>query len=137
MDNQLNNAPTSFGYNLLRDHLLPTLLGKHEDDILYWLGKDLARNFPIFSIDELPVFFEEAGWGRLTIEKQTKDEAHYQLKNSSVLQISGGSCSLEAGFLAEQYQKLNGFLTECFGEKKPQEDHISFIVKWDPKSPIT
>ena len=37
-----------FGYELMRDFLLPTILGKHEKDILYWAGKDLARKFPLY-----------------------------------------------------------------------------------------
>ncbi|EGQ22401.1 YslB family protein [Mammaliicoccus sciuri] len=134
--NTQQTPATNFGYNLLRDHLLPTLLGKHEDDILYWLGKDMARKFPILSLDELPAFFAEAGWGQLAIEKTVKQETHYTLHNSSLLELSGGSCSLEAGFLAEQHQKVNGYLTECYGQKMPKEDHIHFIVKGDPKSPV-
>ncbi len=31
---------------LLRDYVLPSILGKHEDDVLYWVGKDIARKFP-------------------------------------------------------------------------------------------
>ena len=38
---------TSFGYELIRDHVLASILGKHEKDILYWAGKDLARKFPL------------------------------------------------------------------------------------------
>ncbi len=44
--------------------------------------------------------------------------------------------NLEAGFIAEQYQKLNGVLTECFGEQQPKEAAIQFQVKWDAKIPI-
>lgn len=135
MTNQPSQA-TSFGYHLLRDHLLPSLLGRHEDDVLYWLGKDLARKFPVFSIEELPAFFTEAGWGDLAVEKTIKLETHYTLHNSSLLELPGGSCSLEAGFLAEQHQKLNGYLTECYGEKQLKENRIHFIVKGDPKSAI-
>ena len=48
---------------LLRDHVLPSILGQHEEDILYWAGKEIARKFPVFTIEELPIFFTEAGWG--------------------------------------------------------------------------
>ncbi|WP_228551026.1 YslB family protein [Sporosarcina cascadiensis] len=133
MNTQQTEA-TNFGYNLMRDHLLPTLLGKHEDEILYWLGKDMARKFPVLSLEELPAFFKEAGWGQLTMDKTIKHEIHYILHNSSLLELSGGSCSLEAGFLAEQHQKVNGYVTECYGEKMPKESFIHFIVKGDPKS---
>ena len=26
----------SFGYEIIRDHLLQSILGKHEEDVLYW-----------------------------------------------------------------------------------------------------
>lgn len=130
------NAPTQFGYDILRDTVLPLLLGKHEDDILYWAGKEVARKFPIFSLEELPTFFQEAGWGLLTLEKESKDEAIYHLTHSALSELNGGSCQLEAGFIAEQYQKLNRCLTECFGEKIQKQAYIRFTVRWDIKTKI-
>ena len=29
-----------FGYEIIRDHVLSNILGKHENEILYWAGKD-------------------------------------------------------------------------------------------------
>ncbi|CAM3107443.1 YslB family protein [Filibacter tadaridae] len=126
------NSPTQFGYEILRDFVLPSILGPHEDEILYWTGKDVARKFPVFTIDELPTFFMEAGWGQLTLKSSVKDEAFY-LMDMAQTNNQSRSCHLEAGFLAEQYQKLNGFLTECFGEKKLADGHVQFHVKWDLK----
>lgn len=129
--------PTQFGYEILRDHVLPNILGVHEGDILYWAGKDVARKFPIFHIEELPTFFTEAGWGQLTLEKTKKEEAFYLLDgNFSSLNTKERTFHLEAGFIAEQYQKLNGSLTECFSEIKQKGKLITFQVKWDSKSPI-
>ncbi|KXH87269.1 YslB family protein [Sporosarcina sp. HYO08] len=137
MENLSTTKPTHFGYEILKDHVLPSILGKHEEEILYWAGKDVARKFPVFSTDELPEFFKEAGWGELILEKTVKDSAFYILKN-----ISGQSTAqnrvftLEAGFLAEQYQKLNGVLTECYGEKNENNDTVQFQVKWDKKTTV-
>ena len=50
--------------------------------------------------------------------------------------IQNRSCRLEAGFIAEQYQKLNGFLTECYGEVNPNDGTVQFHVKWDSKTTI-
>lgn len=132
------DSPTRFGYDLLRDHVLPSILGKHENDILYWAGKEVARKFPVFGIEELPIFFKEAGWGPLNLVKTSEDEALYVLTRSAGdgPGIHNRSCSLEAGFLAEQYQKLNGFLTECYGEVDEKDGQASFTVKWDPKTKI-
>ncbi|MDW0118142.1 YslB family protein [Sporosarcina thermotolerans] len=138
MDNLTYDTHTRLGYEILRDHVLPKILGKHEDDILYWAGKDVARKFPIFSVNELPDFFIEAGWGTLTpfSGKTSKDEAIFILNQEDRTVLEKRSYQLEAGFIAEQFQKLNGFLTECYGEKVPKENHIRFQVKWDPKTKI-
>lgn len=129
-------VPT-FGYELIRDHVLSTILGKHESDILYWSGKELARKFQMFSMEETNSFFQEAGWGELTLERLTKNEAFYKLTGEpDLLQIEKRCFRLEAGFLAQQQQKLGGFLTECFEEKDLKKNIIQFHVKWDLKEKI-
>lgn len=137
MDNNTYGEPTRFGYEILRDHVLPSMLGAHEGDILYWAGKNIARNFPVFNIDELPVFFMEAGWGMLVLEKTTKNEAFYILHGDTKYMKAGNrNFQLEAGFIAEQYQKLNGLLTESFAQLTNKDTAIQFHVKWEVKSPI-
>ena len=127
----------AFGYELIRDHVLSTILGKHEDDILYWSGKELARSFQMFSMEEAASFFEEAGWGVLTLDSLSKDEAFYTLTGEpDALQIDKRCFRLEAGFLAQQQQKLGGFLTECFEEKFIKKNIIHFHIKWDLKEKI-
>ena len=42
-----------FSYLLIRDYLLGNILGEHTDEILYWAGKDLARQFPLKSQEDL------------------------------------------------------------------------------------
>lgn len=128
----------SFGYEIIRDHLIHSILGKHEEDVLYWAGKELARKFPLFSMDETPSFFTEAGWGIITLEKETKDELHYILTtdDESSLNIEHRCFRLEAGFLAEQKQRQIGFLTECYEEKQIKKNMIKFTVKWDLKEQI-
>lgn len=128
----------SFGYEIIRDHLLPSILGKHEEDVLYWAGKEIARKFPLFSMDELPSFFLEAGWGQLSLEKETKDELHYILTTTDdgALNIEQRCFRLEAGFMAEQKQKQLGYLTECYEEKYEKKNCVKFTLKWDLKEKI-
>ena len=57
MLNNPSNSISSFGYELIRDHVLSSILGKHEDDILYWAGKELARKFACKSQEEIIAFF--------------------------------------------------------------------------------
>ncbi|MGN7476858.1 YslB family protein [Solibacillus silvestris] len=134
---KMKTIPT-FGYEIIRDHLLPSILGKHEEDVLYWAGKEIARKFPLFSMDELPSFFAEAGWGQLIPEKETKDELHYILAatEEGSLNIEQRCFRIEAGFLAEQKQKQLGYLTECYEEKFEKKNYVKFTLKWDLKEKI-
>lgn len=64
----------AFGYELIREDLLNELLGEDTPDILYWAGKQIARKYPLFSINEIKEFFTNAGWGTLELihEKNMK-----------------------------------------------------------------
>lgn len=131
----MHSHVTSFGYEIIRDHVLASILGKHEKDILYWAGKDLARKFPLYTMEEASSFFQEAGWGILELDKATKDSAFYTLQTYNLPQ-SGLSRShrLEAGFLAEQQQKISGYLTECYDEQTKKKGIVTFHIKWDLKT---
>ena len=134
--NDMKTIPT-FGYELIRDNILRSVLGKHEEEVLYWAGKELARKFPLFSIEESTSFFEQAGWGALSMEKESKDSATFILTgDADVLKFEERCFRIEAGFLAEQIQKLNGYLTECYEQKNIKQNTVKFTVKWDLKEPI-
>lgn len=40
---ELINSPQGLVNGTLRDVILPAILGKETDEMLYWIGKDLAR----------------------------------------------------------------------------------------------
>ncbi len=65
MEKTTYGTPTKFGYEILRDHVLPSILGTHESDILYWAGKEVARKFPVFSIEEIPFSSQKPDGERL------------------------------------------------------------------------
>ena len=117
-----------FGYELIRDHLLSEILGVHETEILYWAGKSLARKFPLFSMEEAPDFFSQAFFGELTLEKMSKDETVFTLVP---LKIDGRCFKLEAGFLAQQKQKIDGFLTEAYEEVFQKKNLVRITLKTD------
>ncbi len=131
MAHETTGEPTRFGYELLRDHVIPGILGKHEDDILYWAGKEIARKFPVFSVDEIPDFFNEAGWGELSLASSGKEEADYQLSERIISPATKDSYHLESGFIAEQYQIAHGCLTECYGSRDEKTGQIVLQVRWD------
>lgn len=133
----IHNTVPSFGYEIIRDYLLPSILGKHEKDVLYWAGKDLARKFPCTDIQLIISFFQDAGWGVLTLEKEEKDGYVFHLTNDAdLLKIEERSFRLEAGFIAQQIQALQGCLTECFDEKREKQQQVIFTLKWDQKEKV-
>ena len=73
----------AFAYELLREELLPDLIGNDLDGILYWSGRNLARKYPLETIEEVIQFFEKAGWGTLSIVEHKRREMQFQLKAHS------------------------------------------------------
>lgn len=127
----------AFGYEIIRDQILSSVLGKHEKEILYWAGKEVARKYPLFSLDEMSSFFHQAGWGDIVLEKESKESYTYVLTGDNELLKFDQRCfRLEAGFLAQQVQKLNGFLTECHEEVNAKKERVTFTIKWDLKEPV-
>lgn len=126
---------SSFGYELIREVLLPELLGKDSKEILYWAGKRIARKFPLTSFEEIVGFFEQADWGILTIKEQTRKQMVLEL--GSVListRLSSNSNStfqLEAGFIAQQIEFQKKVSAEAFEHPNKRSSKIQFTVKWD------
>ncbi|WP_241494416.1 YslB family protein [Bacillus coahuilensis] len=133
-------SSSSFGYELIRDFIMPELLGKHTPELLYWMGKHVARKFPLATFEEVAEFFKEANWGELQIVEDRRSFKIYQLSGPIVerrLQMySEPSFKLEAGFLAEQYQQHHSVLTECFEQIKKRSEQIHFTVQWDKHDTI-
>lgn len=127
----------AFGYEIIRDQILSSVLGKHEREVLYWAGKEVARKYPLFSLDEVASFFQQAGWGDIVLEKESKESYTYILTGDhEILKFDERCFRLEAGFLAQQVQKLNGFLTECHEEVHIKKERVTFTIKWDSKEPV-
>ncbi|SCC20182.1 Protein of unknown function [Fictibacillus enclensis] len=125
-----------FGYELLKNILLPELLGKEERNILYWAGRSLARKFPLSSTEELVHFFAEAGWGSLIIAEMNKNEMILELSSPLIdkrfeLQ-ENPTFGLEAGFIAEQVQNQRKCISETY-ETVKRKNKIQFTVQWDRK----
>lgn len=122
-----------FGYEILRDHVLPDILGQNEGDILYWAGKSLARKFPLFTLDEASDFFRQANFGELEVEQTAKDEIVFLL---TPIKIDQRCFKLEAGFLAQQKQKIDGFVTEAFEEIVEKKKKVRITLKSDLRDKI-
>jgi len=120
---------------LMRDALLSELLGNDKGDISYWAGKALARRFPVGSPKDAQVFFKQAGFGDLTLLKQTADMTQWQLSGEPVKLHkeldTAADFTLEAGFLAEMMAQQLGVLTEAEPIETPRKlrsNTVTFAV---------
>ncbi|WP_455675054.1 YslB family protein [Pradoshia sp.] len=135
----IDNGPLipSFGYELIREFLLVDLLGKEGPQLLYWAGKQLARRFPLSTIDETIAFFKDAGWGDLRIVKESKDEAKWELSGELIKRRYAineeANFQLEAGFLAAQMENLKKAVSEAYEEQKKKANIVYFTIKTDNK----
>lgn len=128
---------SAFGYELIRDILLPELLGKDAHEILYWAGKRLARKFPLKNFDEMCVFFQKASWGTLTITNESNNELEVELTGGIISQRLHSkkdiSFQLEAGFIAQQIEMQKQVIAEAFEHPSKKGSKVRFTVKWDKK----
>ncbi|MGX1899925.1 uncharacterized protein DUF2507 [Thermolongibacillus altinsuensis] len=130
----------AFGYELIRQVVFPSMFGKDTSFILYWVGKELARKYPLQTIEEIISFFEKAGWGTLTLLEEKKDEYEFELNGPLVSTRFdwGDSCTfqLEAGFLAQQIEQQKRQIAETYEQQKKKSKTVYFTVKWDRKDHI-
>ncbi|KIL44628.1 YslB family protein [Jeotgalibacillus soli] len=128
-----------FGYSLIRDVLVPELLGTHTNEILYWAGKNLARKYAVQNEEELIHFFKKADWGNLQLVKQRKEEIILELTGpfleERMKMNQAEYFTLEAGFLAEQYAMLKQYQTEAIYEPQKRKATVQFVIKWDSRDP--
>lgn len=138
--NRISGSVPMFGYQLVRDSLIPNLLGAETNAVLYWAGKELARQYPLKNFQDIVLFFEKAGFGSLTLINEKRNKNSYLLTGAAIetrLNLTDPSFNLESGFLAEQIQLLEGYYTEAFFEIQKRKLQIEMTVQWDLKDPVT
>ncbi|ATH95467.1 YslB family protein [Bacillus glycinifermentans] len=130
---------SAYAYELIREVVLPDMLGQDYADMMYWAGKNLARKFPLESWENIPAFFHDAGWGTLTMVHSKKQELEFELEGplvSNRLKFQKEPCfQLEAGFIAEQIQQMNEHIAESYEQVKKRAGKVALTVKWDLKDP--
>lgn len=115
---QLINSQRGFVSATMRDVLLPAILGKETDGILYWIGKDLAREYPVQTIDDLTLLTTQLGLGDLKLVKDSNLQHTFELSGPIVeerlaLDKEKTSFTLEAGFIAQELEFQLGTVTEA------------------------
>lgn len=122
----------------LRDVILPAILGKETDEMLYWIGKDIARQFPVGSLEDLQLITNQLGFGELTLQKKTATSQLWKLSGPIVqerIKQNGEQTSfgLETGFIAQEIEfQLMTIVEAEISERK--KDCIFITVKNDPQS---
>jgi predicted hydrocarbon binding protein len=125
----------AYGYDLLRQDVLPELLGEDEAVILYWAGKSLARK-KMKDVESIGIenFFNNANWGKIKQIKEKGEEKIYEL--TATHQNKDRPFSLEAGFLAQITENEKALISEAsYSIKKKKPLTVSITVKWDRKDP--
>ncbi|MBY0146650.1 YslB family protein [Neobacillus niacini] len=129
-----------FGYELIREFILPEILGKDTPEILYWAGKSLARKHPLNTFDDIVDFFVKASWGHLEIKKERKDEIEFELASPLIISRVKSKAEhyfqIEAGFLAQQIQLQKQVIAETFEHPVKKANKVQFTVKWDRKDTL-
>lgn len=135
----LNETVPAFGYELLRSVLIPELLGKEQATILYWAGKNLARKYPLDTLDDIIDFFASAGWGTLIPGKEEKHSMTFTLTADLISerldQDKQTPFTLEAGFLAQQIETIKNRFADAKSSLK-RGKLVNITVIWDQKDPI-
>ncbi|SIS51104.1 DUF2507 domain-containing protein [Salimicrobium flavidum] len=120
-ENIASLVTTGSGFDILRYFTLPDLLGEDAENILYIMGRNIARQAEINSYEDIVYFFQYLGWGELTEWKASNKERKFTLSghviekrlNQETLDIN---LKLESGFLAECLSNLENELFECSEE---------------------
>ncbi|CAJ1228548.1 hypothetical protein LZY01_03570 [Levilactobacillus zymae] len=128
---------------IIRDALIPELLGDDKGAIGYWAGKSLARKFPLGNPKDAAIFFQQVGFGTLTLLKQTGEMTRWQLSGEPVKlrkQLKADNdFTLEAGFLAEMMAQQLGISAEAElveTSRKLRDQAVTFDVYTDPSDVI-
>lgn len=124
----------------LRDRLLPNLFKEDVGDILYWAGKELARDYTLTSIEELCELMDQLSFGTLTLKEEKKKSYTFQLSGEIVYERlkanSEADFSLETAFVAQTIQMLFNQYTEGFYTLKLKNNSVCITLETDPKESI-
>ncbi|MFD1067466.1 DUF2507 domain-containing protein [Oceanobacillus locisalsi] len=120
------------GYDILRYIGLPELFGEEKETLLYFLGRNVARNFEFNSFEDVNVFFEKMGLGTLELAKEKKNVKTFYLLSEAVITRLKSNMEtdfrLEAGIIAEAFLQLEGVDCECIESVHHRLKQIEFTV---------
>lgn len=120
-----------FGQLMLRDAVLPELLGTQTSTILYFAGRDLATRLPLPD-DGISDAFTQMGLGDLAVTKTKVRERRYQLTGEVVQNrlkhFPKADFQFEAGFLAQLVQQALGMSCEAHSQVSGEAIDITLTI---------
>lgn len=126
---------SALGAAFMRDEVLPTILGTDQMNILYWIGRQVARQNPLADEVAIMNFFDQVGFGTLTRIKQNRRQQQFTLTGTTVMNRLAANPTadfdLEAGFLAQQFELITGAATEGT-VNEIHRDGVSLMIQSDP-----
>lgn len=135
---QLIQGTQGLANGTLRDVILPAILGKETDEMLYWIGKDLARAYPVATTTDLITLTTQLGLGTLVQRKHSKTSQIWRLEGPIIKErIQRGeeatSFGLECGFLAQEIEFQLGTVAEAKVMDR-HHDYVDLLVQNDPQT---
>ena len=132
---QLIDSPRGMTAATMRDVILPLILGKETNGILYWIGKDLARQYPVQSIENLTTLVGQLGLGNLALASNRGTTFTWKLSGPVVaerisLQKEHTSFTLEAGLIAKELEYQLGRVTEA-SVLEMKKDSVTIVAEAD------
>jgi hypothetical protein len=130
----------AFGYEILRDSIIPEILGRDNAQIMYFSGRELAKKYPSESYEDIIAFFDKTGWGKLVLEKEKKNEVIFSLTStlttSRLTKNNEANFSIEAGYIAENIQAIKNYAAETHEKTNSKKGIVTFTAAWDVKEQI-
>ncbi|MCI1283339.1 MAG: YslB family protein [Lacticaseibacillus songhuajiangensis] len=129
-----------FGQQMLRDVLIPNLLGAKTSGIMYFAGRDLAPRVPVTD-EQIPDLFAKLGLGTLTLNKNKVKLRTYTLSGEVVAtrikNFPEADFQFEAGLIAQLVQQVLGMTTEAASNVDKRGDSVELTLSIDPSEEQT
>lgn len=135
---ELLHSQQGLANGTLRDVILPAILGKETDAMLYWIGKDLAREYPVATGDDLIILTQQLGLGELKLKHKNATSQVWQLGGQLVAERihraeEQTSFGLECGFLAQEIEFQLGTVAEAKINDQ-HHDYVEILIQNDPQT---
>ncbi|WP_125570786.1 DUF2507 domain-containing protein [Lacticaseibacillus songhuajiangensis] len=129
-----------FGQQMLRDVLIPNLLGAKTSGIMYFAGRDLAPRVPVTD-EQIPDLFAKLGLGTLTLNKNKVKLRTYTLSGEVVAtrikNFPEADFQFEAGLIAQLVQQVLGMTTEAASNVDKRGGSVELTLSIDPSEEQT